>query len=82
MKALQTALAPQTNTWKHKLWTWLRGIDHGIACLPATLDYVYDDDCCLVAYPSPGKAFQLAIMTRIELLWFTGFPFRSMTWTY
>ena len=46
VKALQNALVPQTTTWRHKLWNWLRGADQDAASLPATLKYVYEDDLC------------------------------------
>ncbi len=56
VKALQNALAPQTPTWRHALWNWLHGVDKDAASLPATLDYVYEDDLCnlLVHYIACG----------------------------
>ena len=44
VEALQNALVPQTLTWRHTLWNWLRGVDQDAAGLPATLDYAYEDD--------------------------------------
>ncbi|DBA82555.1 TPA: hypothetical protein ACH3X2_000769 [Trebouxia sp. C0005] len=71
VKALQKALAPQTTTWRHTVWNWLRGVDPDAASLPATLDYVYEDDLCNlpVHYIACG-----APASRLQHLLFGCFP--------
>lgn len=57
IRTFQNALTPQTPSWKQEVWSWLRGRHQETECLPAKLDFVYEDDQCNlpVHYLANGK---------------------------